>query len=86
MQRIESRRTAFCPGCQQHVTSPVTAGNDAKPRRVLRRGFCRAPTFDLNQNDLQGISALRSGNPFAVIFSDGYQVNDAARFAPMLSR
>jgi hypothetical protein len=37
--------------------------------------ICRPSTFDLNQNALQGVSALCSGERLALILADGDQLN-----------
>ena len=85
MQRKEPRRTAFLPRRQQYAAGSMTTSDSAKPRCILWRWFGSIAAFDLNQDELQSISALHARARFAVILANCYQIDYAARFASALA-
>ena len=56
----------------------MTTANDVEPCGVLRCRVRRTSALDLNQNDLQSVSAPRSPGRFTMILANRYQINYAA--------
>lgn len=57
----------------------MPAGHDAEPLGILGGRFGGIPALDLDQDDLESVSALQPAARRAVILTDCDQVNDASR-------
>src|SRR5438309_7887007 len=84
-QAKETRLRSLLPRCKEHVTCAMSLCDCPQSHRIIEGRHRGATTFDLNEDDLQGVAAPHASRRLAMIFAYCHQIDYADRLTTRLT-